>query len=111
PRTTGAASVIHALVAITRRTITKANGTASTTIVNGRASNPHPSATATQRRSARRPESSQRIVAHTAISHIAVLVVSEKYDADQNKVAQAVVHNHQVRSAIHSFARRLASQN
>src|SRR5580765_853898 len=51
------------------------------------------------------------MVAHSAISHNAVLVVSEKYDADHIKVAQAVVHNHQVSSAVHSLARRLASQN
>jgi hypothetical protein len=40
-----------------------------------------------------------------------VLVVSEKYDADHSNVAHAVVHNHQVSSATHSLARRLASQN
>src|SRR4051794_16058726 len=51
------------------------------------------------------------MVAHRAISHIAVLVVSEKYDADQSKVVHAVVHNHHVSSAVHSVARRLASQN
>src|SRR5256885_16502985 len=51
------------------------------------------------------------MVAHKAISHIAVLVVSEKYDADQSKVVHAVVHNHHVSSAVHSLARRLASQN
>ena len=38
-------------------------------------------------------------------------MVSERYDADQSKVAQAVVHSHQVRSAVHSLARRLAREN
>src|SRR6185436_9139907 len=104
PRTIGAASCVHARAARTRRTITKASGSASVAIVNGRASSPHPTAAATVSRYPLRCESSQRIVAHSAISHIAVLVLSEKYDADQCNVGQAVVHNHQVSSAIHSLA-------
>src|SRR5262245_66485240 len=111
PTRTAAASGFHARVSIVRRTITNPSGTASIAIVNGRARMPQASAAATQTRNLVRSVSRQRTVAHTATSHVAVLVVSEKYEADQWSVTQAVVHHHHVRRAIHSLASLRPSQN
>ena len=47
-------------------------------MVRGRALIPHASAAATESKCALRPVSSQRIVAQTAMSHMAALVVSDK---------------------------------
>ena len=94
-----------------RRRITTITGTDRTTIVSGRAANPQASVAETASRYAWRPRSSQRSVAHAAISHIAALVVSERYDADHSNVAHAVVHSHHVMNAVHSLASRLAREN
>jgi hypothetical protein len=83
PRRMGAASAFHSLVSIVRRTMMNPSGTASIAIVSGLARMPHARPAATHMRNTARFVSRQRSVAHTATSHVAVLVASEKYEADQ----------------------------
>src|SRR5215510_6600382 len=104
PTRMGATSAFQCRVSIVRRTMTNPSGIASIPIVNGRAKMPHASAAATPARYIGRFMSSQRSVSHTATSHAAVLVASEKYEADQYSVTQAVVHNHHVRTAVQMLA-------